>query len=266
MLPVDSSPLDTVTTEAERIGRAAVDAGLQLRLMGGVAIWITSPTVRRPPFERAYGDFDLAVAKKDARRAASFLEAAGYVPEKMFNALHGATRLNFAHPDGRWPIDVVVDQVAMSHTIDLRGRLGGRGMTLTLADLLLTKLQIWEINHKDLGDIVCLLADHALADREDPETIDRRRIIDLAGGDWGLCHTMERNLGRAIEELGERTPAGAAHDPGVQARALLDAIAIAPKSLSWKARARVGELGARSPGRGAREDAVIRGDRSPRRS
>ncbi len=238
---VEPRPLDDVTAEAARIGSAAVTAGLQLRLMGGTAIFLTSPTVRRAPYARPYGDFDLAVAKQDSRRAAAFLEAAGYVPEKLFNALHGAQRLNFAHPDGRWPIDVVVDEVAMSHRIDLRGRLAGAGSTLTLADLLLTKLQIWEINPKDLGDIVCLLADHDIADREDPETIDRRRILGLLSGDWGLCHTAERNLHGVIEEVARRTPVDPPRDPVAQATALLTSIEAAPKSLGWKARARVGE-------------------------
>jgi hypothetical protein len=239
--PVAPIPLDDVTAEAERVGTAAVASGLRLRLMGGTAIFLTSPTVRTAPYARSYGDFDLAVAGRDARRAAAFLEAAGYVPEKMFNALHGATRLNFGHPQGRWPIDVVIDEVAMSHRIDLRGRLDGPGPTLTLADLLLTKLQIWEINPKDLGDIVCLLADHEIADREDPATIDRRRIVGLAAADWGLGHTIERNLRRVVEEVANRAPADPPRDPVAQASLLLDAMDRAPKSIAWKARARVGE-------------------------
>lgn len=238
---IDPIPLDDVRAEGERIGRAAVANGLELRLMGGVAIWLVSPSVRRPPFERPYGDFDLAVSKGDARRATAFLEAAGYVPEKLFNAIHGATRLNFGHPDGRWPIDVVIDEVRMSHRIDLRGRLAGPGPTLTLADLLMTKLQIWEINAKDLGDIACLLADHEIADREDPATIDRRRVASRAASDWGLCHTIERNLRGVADEVTRRAPDGAPHDAGVQAAALLAAIEAAPKSVGWKARARVGE-------------------------
>jgi len=238
---VDPTPIDDVRAEGERIGRAALANGLALRLMGGVAIWLVSPSVRRPPFERPYGDFDLAVSKGDARRATAFLEAAGYVPEKLFNAIHGATRLNFAHPDGRWPIDVVIDEVRMSHRIDLRGRLAGPAPTLTLADLLLTKLQIWEINAKDFGDIACLLADHDVADGELPDTIDRRRITGLAGADWGLCHTIERNLRGVAGELERRPLTGGRHDAAAQAAGLLDAIEAAPKGMAWKARARVGE-------------------------
>jgi hypothetical protein len=239
--PIDGHPLEDVRDEADRVANGAVAAGLQLRLIGGMAVYLTSPSVRRPPFARDYGDFDFAVSAHDARPAAAFLESAGYVPEKMFNALHGAQRLNFRHPEGRWPIDVVVDEVRMSHRIDLRGRINGPGPTVHLADLLLTKLQIWEINSKDLGDIVCLVADHELADQEGAELIDRRRITALARSDWGLCHTLERNLRRAAEEAGRRAPIGAPFEPIEQANALLAAIAEAPKSLGWQARARVGE-------------------------
>ena len=238
---VDRHLLDDIRGEAARVANGAVAAGLQLRLMGGMAVYLTSPTVRRPPYAREYGDFDFAVAAKDARGAAAYFEAAGYVAEKMFNALHGAQRLNFQHPNGRWPIDVVVDEVRMSHRIDLRGRINGPGPTLSLADLLLTKLQIWEINAKDLGDIVCLLADHPVTDREASEVIDRQRIVRLTSTDWGLCHTIERNLRLTAEEARRRVPAEPPFDPTAQVEVLLEAMEVAPKTLGWQARARVGE-------------------------
>lgn len=235
-----AAPADDIHEEAERLTRAALEAGLELRLMGGMAVWLTSPSARRAPYLRHYGDLDFAVSGKDRKQAVAFLEAAGYVPEKLFNALHGAQRMNFAHPEGRWPIDVVVDEVRMSHAIDLRGRLSGPGPTIDLADLLLTKLQIWEINEKDLGDVVCLLADHPVADA-DTTNVDRRRILSLVAADWGLCHTLERNL-RRVAELGRvRPPVDVPNDATAAAEALLAAIDAAPKTLGWRARARVGE-------------------------
>ncbi len=206
---IDGTPRADIRDEAERVAHGALAAGLQLRLMGGMAVYLTSPTVRRPPYARDYGDFDFAVSARDTRAATAFFEGAGYAAEKMFNALHGAQRLNFRHPERGWPIDVIVDEVRMSHRIDLRGRLNGPGPTLTLADLLLTKLQIWEINPKDLGDIVCVLADHELADGEGIDVIDCRRILGLAGTDWGLCRTL-RAQPRPDDRGGHATGAGRA--------------------------------------------------------
>jgi hypothetical protein len=237
--------LPDIRDEVRRLADAALASDLPIRLMGGLAIWLLAPSVRRPPYARDYRDMDFAAWSKVGRtNVAEFFECQGYVGEKLFNAIHGAQRLIFGAPDGRWTIDIVFDELNMSHRIDLRGRLAGGAPTLDPADLLLTKLQVWEINRKDLGDIVCLLADQPVAPASGPATgtaIDLRRFLDLISGDWGLCHTVERNLGR-VRDLAIETPVnGAPFDPGAQAAALLEAMEQAPKSFGWKARARVGE-------------------------
>jgi hypothetical protein len=231
-----------IRDEATRLAAAAKDAGLGLRLMGGLAVWVVSPSVQVPPFAREYGDLDFAVRKRDGRAVTPFLVGEGYVAERMFNSIHGAQRLNFGHPDGLWTIDVVIDALRMSHVIDLRGRLEPGPPTLDLADLLLTKLQVWEINAKDLADITCLLADRPLSDvGADGEAIDLARILALTGADWGICHTLERNLREVAAFARQKRPAGAALDPVVQAEALLAAIAAGRKSVGWRVRAQIGE-------------------------
>jgi len=238
-------PADDISLEASRLTEAALTARLDLRLMGGLGVWLTSPSVRRPPYARQYQDLDFAASSSHRSRVAAFFESMGYRPERMFNALHGARRLNFLHPERRWSIDVIFDELRMSHRIDLRGRLGGPGPTLDLADLLLTKLQIWEINEKDVGDAVCLLADHELVidggRSGSPKAIDLRRITALSSADWGLCHTVLRNLGKVTELARSAPPAGAPFEPAAQATTTLSAIDEAPKTVGWRARARVGE-------------------------
>ena len=91
-----------IRAEAERLSAAAAAADLGLRLMGGLAVWLVSPSVRRPPFAREYADLDFAVGKRDSRGVTPFLEQQGYVPERLFNSIHGAQRMNFGHPDGLW--------------------------------------------------------------------------------------------------------------------------------------------------------------------
>ncbi len=241
MEPNDASPIAAdVRVEAERLVAAARAANVPLRLMGGLAIWLVSPSVRREPYGRPYADLDFAAPRRAIREVKAFFESAGYVPEKLFNALHGATRLNFGAPDGRWTIDVILDALNMSHRIDLEGRLGPGPSTLDLADLLLTKLQVWEINRKDLGDAACLLADHPLGS-SDAGTIDLRRLRSVLGTDWGLCHTVERNLGKVADRWAESPLADAPFDVREQVDRLLAEIAAAPKSIGWRARARVGE-------------------------
>jgi hypothetical protein len=232
-----------IRAEAGRLASAAASAGLGLRLMGGLAVWMAAPSVRKPPFAREYGDLDFAVRKRDSRAAAAFLGAQGYLPERFFNSIHGAQRLNFAHPEGLWTIDVVIDALRMSHLIDLRGRLDPGRPTIDLADLLLTKLQVWEINAKDLADITCLLADCPISPEAQQVggSIDMSRILDVTGADWGICHTLERNLRDVAAYARGRQPPGSRFDAAVQAETLLAAIAAGRKSLAWRARARIGE-------------------------
>jgi hypothetical protein len=232
-----------IRTEAERLTAAATGANLGLRLMGGLAVWLVAPSVRVPPFARDYGDLDFAVRGSDSRAVTPFLIKQGYLPERMFNSIHGAQRMNFSHPEGLWTIDVVVDALRMSHLIDLHGRLEPGVPTLDLADLLLTKLQVWEVNAKDLGDITCLLADRPLSEAGpgDGEAIDLARILALTGTDWGTCHTLERNLRDVATFARGRRPPDAPFDPAVQAETLLTAIAAGRKSMAWRLRGRIGE-------------------------
>jgi hypothetical protein len=237
-----------IHAEAERLTGLIAAARRPIRLMGGLAVWLVAPSVRRPPYERPYADLDFAASGRDRSGTSAFFESAGYVPEKLFNALHGATRLNFRHPEGTWTVDVLFDELDMSHKIDLRRRLEGPGPTLDLADLLLTKLQVWEINRKDLGDIACLLADCGLSTNPvanppaaTAQTIDMERVIALTRVDWGLCHTVERNLRQVAELAAAEPPIGAGNDPVRAAQTILAAIAAAPKSTAWRLRARIGE-------------------------
>lgn len=241
-----SSPLlpEDIRAEAERLADAIAGSGLRLKLMGGLAIWLQSQTARHGVYARDYRDLDLVAASRDRRAVGAFLEGQGYLPDKLFNALHGAQRLVYTASHRGWSLDVIFDELNMSHRIDLRGRLNGASPTLDLADLLLTKLQVWQINEKDLGDAACLLADHriAVAAEAPGETvIDLARTRDLLGADWGLYHTVEGNLARTAELWGRQPVEGVRFDVGHQVQDLLGDMEVGQKSITWRARARVGE-------------------------
>ena len=244
--------LADIRDEAESICAEVAAAGLPARLLGGVAFWLRCPSVRSEPFARDYADLDFAVSKPAGQRFRAILEGRGYLPDKFFNGLHGATRLYYGAPDGQWSVDIVIDELTMSHRLDLRGQLDGPGPTLSPADLLLTKLQVWEINRKDLGDAACLLADHGLAARTPAagtagastagaDEISLARVAAVLGADWGFCHTAERNLGKVAELAAAEPLPGAGHDVAAQAGAVQAAIEAAPKSRSWRLRSRIGE-------------------------
>jgi len=249
--------LADIRDEAESICAEVAAAGLPARLLGGVAFWLRCPSVRSGPFARDYADLDFAVSKPAGQRFRAILEGRGYLPDKFFNGLHGATRLYYGAPHGQWSVDIVIDELTMSHRLDLRGQLDGPGPTLSPADLPLTKLQVWEINRKDLGDAACLLADHGLAtgpagtstagtstagaSTAGGDEISLARVTAVLGTDWGFCHTAERNLGKVAELAAAEPPPGGGHDVTAQVGAIQAAIEAAPKSRSWRLRSRIGE-------------------------
>lgn len=230
--------LDGVPEEGERLARAARDAGLDLVLLGGVAVWLRCPSARSAPLARPYGDADFAGRAGDRRAITAFMEAHGYEPDTLFNALHGASRLNFRDPARDRPVDVLLDRFTMCHTLDLRPSLDGGELTLGLADLLLTKLQVVALNDKDLRDICALLLDHPLENGE----IEPARFLDVTRGDWGFEHTIHGTLAalpQRIEALG--LDAGAAAAIVARADELARILHAAPKTQRWKLRARIGE-------------------------
>jgi len=239
----DGTPiLSDIREEAKRLAEAAVTLGLSARLIGGLAIWLRCPSVRTGPYARSYDDMDFAISAAAGTKFKALLMTQGYLPDQFFNGLHGATRLYYGEPAGRWSIDVVIDELVMSHKLDLRGRLDAPAPTISLADLLLTKLQVWEINRKDLGDTLCLFADHGLSE-DDSETdgISLPRVRSVLGRDWGFCHTVERNAQKVAALWSQEPLPGATHDVAAQVSALRQAIEDAPKSRAWRLRSRVGE-------------------------
>ena len=124
----------------------------------------------------------------------------------------------------------------MCHELPLAGRIGARPGTLAAADLLMTKLQIVELNRKDRGDL------YALLEAYDERALELDWIAELTRNDWGLQHTFELNLARLRECLGEQELEPERKD-AVDARigAIEAAMEDAPKSRRWKLRARVGD-------------------------
>src|SRR5580692_8915724 len=140
--------------EAVGLVRGAADAGVRLKILGGLGVRVLCPDF--PPRLRAGQDIDLACLGKGRRKVAAYLESAGCEPDRRFNNLNGDRQMYFNAPSGR-PIDVMVDRLTMCHTLDLRPSFGNLPLTIDPADLLLSKLQIVELNEKDARDLLHLL-------------------------------------------------------------------------------------------------------------
>jgi hypothetical protein len=209
--------------------RAAEEADVGLRVLGGVAIGLRTPIP--DALAREYGDLDFVAARGSSSALRKLFVDAGYEEDQAFNTLNGARRLIFLGGANRRKADVFVGQFEMCHKVPVGERLVLEPETLPLAELLLTKLQIVELTEKDSADLHALLAAHEVA--EGPgDAIDAARVAAVLADDWGYWRTATGTLDRvasAHPELQAKTDA---------VRARIDA---EPKTRRYKLRARIGE-------------------------
>jgi hypothetical protein len=226
--------------EALGLARAAAGAGLGLKLLGGLAVRVLCPDF--PPRLRRGQDMDFACLAKGRKEVAAWLADQGCVPDRRFNNLNGDRQMYFNAPSGR-PVDVMVDRLTMCHTLDFRPSFGRLPFTVDSVDVLLSKLQIVELNEKDARDTVHLLAGLPVGEGA-PPAIDTGRFVKVLAADWGWWRTVTGNLAKLPALLAENpglAPPAPRYDPGVQARQLLDIAEAAPKGVKWKLRANVGD-------------------------
>ena len=252
--PAPGSAEDPLT-DAMRIARGAVDAGLGLKLLGGLGVRVVCPDY--PPRLRRDQDIDFACMSKERKAVAAHLEQVGCQPDKRFNNLNGDRQMYFTAPSGR-PIDVMVDRLTMCHTLDFRPSFRRLPLTVDVVDLLLSKLQIIELNEKDARDIVQLLSCMSIAGGGvkggrppgpaqggvDGLAIDADRFGSVLGSDWGWWRTVTANLDKLPALLADRphlAQPGMPFDPARQAAQLRQLADAAPKSMKWKMRSGIGD-------------------------
>lgn len=236
-----SQPDPDIFTEGRRVVDAAAEKGLTVRLIGGLAIREHAPS-GEPPIARACKDIDLVTTRKHARPFASLLPTLGYAANSEFNALNAHRRLLFYDLAHERQLDVFVDGFEMCHSLPISERLHVHPRAIPLAELLMTKLQVVQLNEKDEHDIISMLVAHEIRDEDDTNSVRASRVAQLCREDWGLWRTTKMNVERIDEDL-ERVPL----DPDQRERArmrlnqLWDRIEAEPKTRRWKMRARLGD-------------------------
>lgn len=236
------APTEDVLPEALKLVEGARERGVPLRLVGGLAVRYLTPEFL--PRRRERQDLDLASVSTARLPLTVYLMELDYEPDKRFNALYGHKQLFFAASDGRG-VDVLIDRMEMCHVVEFLGRIERLPVTLDVADLLLTKLQIVELNEKDAQDAIYLLCAFPVGEGDEPGTIGLDRLREHVADDWGWWRTVTLNLLR-IKDLAEGpgaelVPPGARFDPVEQLAKLERAAEEVPKTLRWRLRARVGE-------------------------
>jgi len=246
-IPLDEYPKpEAYLEEGRRLVDDARKQGLTLRVMGPIALHYYFPDhvdlYRRMERlgERVFTDIDFAAYGKHRGKLVPFFQAHGYELEKRAAMISGGTRMIFYSANIPM-IDVFFDKLDYNHPIDYRGRLEADPYSVSLADLMLQKLQIVQINDKDLKDAMLLLLAARLGET-DQGMINASYIARLFSDDWGFYHTATTNLGR-IKESAHHVKALSDEQRDIiaaQVEAFLKIIEETPKSGKWKGRAKTG--------------------------
>lgn len=187
--------------DALAIVDAAKKKGIQLRLLGATAIYYQCPksSLLADLMKRRLTDLDFVALSKHVSRIPELFSDLHFVPNERVNTLYGATRQIYFDPTSSRHVDIFFDKLSFNHEIDLLQRLDVDSITISLADLLLEKLQIVKMSEKDAKDVIVLLHEHELDGVQG--TIDANYIAKLLSNDWGFYYTATTNLTKVKDYL-----------------------------------------------------------------
>jgi hypothetical protein len=246
-IPMEEYPKpEEFLEEASRLIEAAQKQGIILRVMGPLALHFYFPQFvdlyhhMERLGERVFTDIDYASYGKYRGKLVSFFNSFGYEIEKRAAMISGNTR--HIYFGGAVPmIDVFYDALSYNHPIEFKNRLEHHPLCITLADLLLQKLQIVQINDKDLKDAMLLLLAANLGE-DDHNVINMKYVSKIMSDNWGFYYTSTTNL----KKIQVGTSGVKALDDSQRAiiidkaDQILQKIEAAPKSGNWQRRAKIG--------------------------
>ena len=240
----DRAEREKFENELKRVLKASDDAGIILRVIGSLAFQMHCPKFGylQAAMGRAYTDIDFAAYHKQTKEIQALMAGLGYRENREVFIVSEGDRSIFERPDVGLHIDVFYGKLDFCHVIHWDGRLEVDHPSIPLAEMLLEKMQIVQINEKDIIDTIMLLLEHPLGD-EDHETINIKRVAGLCSTDWGLWRTTTMNLDkvRQLAQGYEQLSAGQKETIASQVKAAQARIDQEPKPLAWRLRARVGD-------------------------
>lgn len=236
--------------ELLEIGLQLVEQGAQmgitLRILGHLAVREHTKKnrdlidlIKRVPTH----DIDFMGYSKDANQANRlFIDTLGYKPDPSvaYSQEYGVKRLIYHHDSGIMA-EIFLDELHMAHHLEFKDRLQLDYPTISLVDLLLSKLQIQQLTEKDTKDIIILLAEHSFGS-QDRECIDIDYLLKLTREDWGLFFTAHTNLHKASAFLKQLTVINSSTRNTIEKsiETIIKRMDSEPKTLRWKTRARIG--------------------------
>jgi len=259
-------PTEVFMKESKEIVEKAKQEGIVLRILGGLSIAIHC--LEHKDFAQKlgrigtdvvqgqeYSDIDLVSYRNYRDKVKELFDKMGYAKRRTTLSTAASERQIYFHPKGWFYVDVFFDKLLVAnHPIEFKGRLELDYPTITVTDMLLEKIQMWEaFSAKDLKDCLLLLKAHNISEKTEKESIDASCIAKILAQDWGFCYTATTNLKKIkaflleIDKLGPE----ANIDPRKIKKEereeimqkidkMLQTIEEEPKTFGWKMRAKIG--------------------------
>lgn len=257
------TPRDRVIlSKALEIVESANSKNLVLRIIGALGIFLhirdNSEALRfyfsqhrLTGLQGFFTDIDLVAYSKQKKRLRDFFEKdLKLETNPRLLIVFSGKRLFYIERTADVKIDVFFDKLEFSHDVVLgdepgKGRLELDYPAVTPTDLLLTKLQIHNINFKDLVDIISLLIAHEVEKLEIKNTINGLYIAEILSNDWGFWFDAVANIKKALELAKSQLEEGRIEENiyntvSTRANMLLKLIDETPKTKNWEKRAKIG--------------------------
>ncbi|MEM1545353.1 MAG: hypothetical protein QXY40_10045 [Candidatus Methanomethylicia archaeon] len=248
--------------EAMNIIEKAKSRGIVLRILGALAVYIHSKHERNALeiYSRigrfgvdnpTFTDLDLiAYGKQRGEIVKLFEKELKFNYNALVKALFMNKRLIYFHPKNQYQVDIFFDKLEFSHDVVFgdkpgKGRLDLDYPTITLTDLVLEKIQIHQINLKDIVDLIITFYGHDVNYKDDQEYINGKYIAKILSDDWGFWYDAITNLNKVklfVEKFHNENKLTKEEKELVNSRIdkLIKIIDEEPKSGKWRKRAEIG--------------------------
>ena len=242
----NSSVLDKKNVREDRIAEAvqiidiARKKGAILRLIGGLAVRNHCEIIDF--CERDYGDIDLVGLKKHFKKINETFKEVGYKENRNVAIATSGQQMQFYKEDLEEHVDVFLDIFRMEHDVVLKDRLTLEDYTISISDILITKLQIYTMNEKDLRDILTIVKDVPLDEKDKSGVINVKYVAQLCAKDWGLYTDILSNIDKCLN-LMHHYNLSTEEVEQIQNKLITikEMIENEPKTRRWKLRAKIGK-------------------------
>ncbi len=109
--------------ESVRIINEGKERKITLKLFGGIAFRLRSPSTLHSHLKRNYTDIDFMGLRNQRKQITELFTSLGYTPRTTFNAMNGDLRLIFNDIENGRRVDIFLNVFEMSHKFDFTDRL-----------------------------------------------------------------------------------------------------------------------------------------------